>query len=130
MKYMKWIGILAVSLLVFSCFMPWIVVTGPSISAGGMDAGGTNFGKPGYFHLFFALLFLIFHLIPRLWAKRANLVVVALNMAWAIRNFFILAICRGGDCPERQLGLWLMMLASVLLLLAALFPDMDPVDRK
>lgn len=129
MKNMKWVGILAVSLLVFSCFLPWIVVTGPNISAGGMDAGGTNFGKPGYFHLFFALLFLTFHLIPRLWAKRANLVVVALNMAWAIRNFFILAICRGGDCPERFLGLWLMLLASVLMLLAALFPDVKMNEK-
>lgn len=130
MKYMKWLGVLAVGLLIYSCFSNWIAVTDRGVIAGGMDAGGTNFGKPGYFHLFFALLFLPFHLIPRLWAKRANVVVVALNMAWAIRNFFVLAICRGGDCPERLLGLWLMLLASVLMLLAALFPDMNPVERK
>lgn len=129
MKNMKWVGIIAAGLLVYSCFLPWVAITGPHITAGGMDDGGTNFGKPGYFHLFLAALFLFFHLVPRLWAKRANLAVVALNSAWAIRNFLILGICRGGDCPERLLGLWLMLLASVLMLLAALFPDVKMNEK-
>lgn len=130
MKYMKWVGIFAFLILVISCFLPWIAVTNLSIEAGGMNAGGTNFGKPGVLHLILGIAFLIFHLIPRLWAKRANLPVTALNMAWAIRNFFILAICRGGDCPDRLLGLWLMLIASILMLVAALFPDVKLNQKK
>ncbi|MBK6936033.1 MAG: hypothetical protein IPH18_03480 [Chitinophagaceae bacterium] len=129
MRYIKWLGIVAFLLLVIACFLPWIAVAGPNISAGGMDAGGTNFGKPGVLHLILGVLFLALHLIPRLWAKRVNVVVAALNIAWAVRNFFILAICRGGECPDRLPGFWLMLVASVLMLITALFPDMEPIEK-
>ncbi len=123
MRYMKWIGLAAVALMVYACFSPWVIIESKNIVVSGMDAAGTNFGKPGYLHLFLAFFFLIFHFIPRLWAKRANLPVVAVNMGWAIRNFFVIAACRAGECPEKQTGLWLAGIASLLMLLAALFPD-------
>jgi hypothetical protein len=56
--------------------------------------------------------------------------IVALNIAWAIRNYFIISMCREGDCPEKQIGLWLVMLASVLMLIAALFPDVQLKEEK
>lgn len=110
--------------------MPWVIIVSKNITVTGVDATGTNFGKPGYFHFFFGFFFLIFHLVPTLWAKRWNLVVVALNIAWAVRNYFIISMCREGDCPEKQMGLWLVMAASVLMLLAALFPDITLKEDK
>lgn len=130
MRYMKWIGLFALVLLVVSCFMPWVIIISKNITVTGVDATGTNFGKPGYFHFFFGFFFLIFHLVPTLWAKRWNLVVVALNIAWAVRNYFIISMCREGDCPEKQMGLWLVIGASVLMLLAALFPDIKLKEDK
>lgn len=127
---MKWIGLFAIVLLVVSCFMPWVIIISKNITVTGVDATGTNFGKPGYFHFFFGFFFLIFHLVPTLWAKRWNLVIVALNIAWAVRNYFIISMCREGDCPEKQIGLWLVMAASVLMLLAALFPDIKLKEDK
>ena len=123
MRYMKWIGLVAVILLVVSCFMPWVIISSKNIVVSGTDSTGTNFGKPGYTHFVLSFFFIIFHFIPKLWAKRVNLLIVALNIAWAIRNFFIISMCREGECPEKQIGLWLVMLASVLMLIAALFPD-------
>jgi len=123
MKYIKWIGIFGVVLLIGSCFIPWVIISSKNIIVSGIDATGTNFGKPGYFHFFFSFFFIVLHLIPRIWAKRWNLMVVAFNMAWAIRNYFVISMCREGDCPEKQTGLYLMLAASVIILLAALFPD-------
>lgn len=130
MRYMKWIGLAAVALLVYACFSPWVIIESKKIVVSGVDAAGTNFGKPGYLHLFLAGIFLVFHFIPRLWAKRANLPVVAVNLGWAIRNFFVIAACRAGECPEKQLGLYLAGAASVLMLLAALFPDIEISNNK
>jgi hypothetical protein len=124
MRYIKWIGLAAALLLIISCFTPWVIVLSKNITISGIDGGGSNFGKPGYFNLLMAVFFIIFHFIPRVWAKRANLVVVALNTAWAVRNFFVLSFCRGGECPEKQTGLYLMLFASLLILVAGLFPDM------
>ena len=123
MRFMKWIGLFAIVLLVASCFMPWVIIVSKNITVTGIDSTGTNFGKPGYFQFFFGFFFLIFHLIPTLWAKRWNMIVVALNIAWAVRNYFIISMCREGECPEKRIGLWLVLGASTLMLLAALFPD-------
>jgi hypothetical protein len=123
MRYMKWIGLAAVLLLIVSCFSPWVIITSKNIVVSGVDSTGTNFGKPGYTHFVLSFFFVIFHFIPRLWAKRVNLLIVALNIAWAIRNYFIISMCREGECPEKQIGLWLVLLASALMLIAALFPD-------
>ena len=123
MRYMKWIGLFAVILLIVSCFLPWVIIPSKNIVVSGVESTGTNFGKPGYTHFVLSFFFIIFHFIPRLWAKRSNLLVVALNIAWAIRNYFIISMCREGDCPEKQIGLWLVLLASILILIAALFPD-------
>jgi hypothetical protein len=127
---MRWIGILAVLLLIFSCFMPWVVITSKNIVVSGVDSTGTNFGKPGYTHFILGLFFIIFHLIPKLWAKRSNLLIVALNIAWAIRNYFIISACREGDCPEKKIGLWLVLMSSVFMLIAALFPDIELKEEK
>jgi hypothetical protein len=129
MRYIKWIGLFAALLMVLSCFIPWVVVESHQLTISGVDATGTSYGKPGYLHLILVIPFLLFHFTPRLWAKRANLLVVALNMAWAIKNFFLIAVCRGGECPSRKTGLYLMLLSSLLMLAAALFPDMQTGKR-
>ena len=123
MRYMKWVGLFAVILLIVSCFLPWVIIPSKNIVVSGVESTGTNFGKPGYTHFVLSFFFIIFHFIPRLWAKRSNLLVVALNIAWAIRNYFIISMCREGDCPEKQIGLWFVLFASILILIAALFPD-------
>ena len=131
MRYMKWIGLFAAVLLIASCFLPWVIITSKNIVVTGVDSTGTNFGKPGYAHFLLSFFFIIFHLIPKLWAKRWNLVIVALNIAWAVRNFLIISMCREGECPEKKIGLWLVMLGSVLILIAALFPDIKlKTDKK
>ena len=124
MRYMKWIGLAVAALLVVSCFSPWVFIESRNITISGIDAGGTNFGKPGYFHFVLTAFFLFFHFVPRVWAKRSNFFITALNLAFAIRNFFMISACEGGECPEKKTGIYLMLLASVLMLVAALFPDM------
>lgn len=122
MRYTTGIGIAAALLLALACTMPWVLIPSKQLIISGIEASGTRYGKPGYLHLLLGSFFLVFTLIPALWAKRANLLVVAFNMAWTIRNFLILSLCRGGECPERLTGLYLLVLASILMLIVALFP--------
>jgi hypothetical protein len=130
MRYMKWIGLMIVGLLVASCFTPWVIIESKNIVVSGIDATGTNFGKPGYIHFVLSFFYIVFHLIPKVWAKRWNLLVVGLNIAWAIRNYFLISTCREGECPEKQIGLYLVMAASVLLMISALFPDVKLTEEK
>ena len=122
-KYMKWVGFLAAVLLIISCFTPWVFIASQKITVSGIDATGINLGKPAYLHFIFLFFFLLFYFTPRIWAKRMNLLVTAFNTAWAIRNFVVLGACQGGECPEKQIGLYLVLLSSLLLLLSSFFPD-------
>jgi hypothetical protein len=127
---MKWFGLAFAILLVVACFLPWVFIASKDIIVTGVDARGTNFGKPGYFHLILTALFLFFHLMPRVWAKRANLAVTAVNLGWAVRNYFVISFCQAGDCPEKEPGLFLVVITSLFMLISALFPDMQLPENK
>ena len=122
---MKWIGILAAIALIIACFFPWVFIESKNITVTGTESTGTSFGKPGYFHFFLAAFYILFTLIPRVWAKRWNLLIVALNIAWAARNYFIISSCSGGECPEKKMALYVVLISSLLMLVAALFPKME-----
>ena len=123
MRLMKWIGILAAVLLIISCCLTWVIIPSKNIVISGIDARGTYFGKPGYFHFVTSFFFLLFTFIPRIWAKRSNLLVAALNLGWAIRNFLIITVCRGGECPEKHTAVYLILFASLLMLVSSMFPE-------
>jgi hypothetical protein len=132
MRLMKWTGLAAAALLLYSCFTLWVFIVSKNIPVSGVDTTGTNFGKPGYLHFVLTFIFIVFSLIPRIWAKRANPGIAALNLAWAIRNFFVVTACSGGECPEKQIGLYLVLATSAVMFIASLFPDIklkDPVKQ-
>ena len=130
MRYMKWIGLGAAILLIISCFTPWVFIESKNITVSGINATGTNFGKPGYFHLLMTILFILFTFIQRIWAKRTNLFVTAINIGWVVRNFFMITACQGGECPEKKIGIYMIVLSSVIMLLSAMFPDIKLPAQK
>ncbi len=130
MRYLKWIGLAAAVVLAVSCFTPWVFIESGNITVSGVDATGTNYGKPGYFHFLMIAFFLFFTFMPRVWAKRANLLITALNLGWATRNYFIIASCEVGECPVKKVGLFLVLFSSILMLVSALFPDTKLKEQK
>jgi hypothetical protein len=96
-----------------------------------MFASGTqNFGKPGLVNIFCSLGAIVLFLLPRVWAKRTNIFFCGFNMAWAVRNYILLTRCYGGDCPEKKTGLYMLVLASALMLLMAFVPDIQVKEEK
>jgi hypothetical protein len=124
-RKIKWIGVLTAILLVISCFTPWIIIVSKSIIISGVDAPGTNYGRPGYLHILLSAFYILFALLPKLWAKRLNLLVTGINTAWALKNYLILTRCNGGECPAVQTGLWLVLLSSLIMLASSFFPDIS-----
>jgi hypothetical protein len=124
MKYSKWIGLAGVVLLVIACTLPWIQLESRNIIATGLNTEGTNFGKPGLMNIIISFFAAIFFLVPRIWAKRANLFFCGFNLAWSIRNYIIVSGCFAGECPVKRIGLYLLMLSVVVMLIAAVFPDL------
>lgn len=123
MKFSKWIGILGVLLVFVAAFLPWIWVPSVNITVTGVHAAGTNFGKPALLNMLVSAIAAILFYVPTVMAKRANLFFCAFNAAWTIRNYIIVSTCRGGECPEKRFGLYLLIMASLIMIAAALFPD-------
>lgn len=121
LNWQKWIGVVACGLLIISCFMHWAYYSDIQKHFSGFDSkvmfrGKMQhyYGRPGILLCFFAVSCLIFHLLPKVWAKRANLLFAGLCMAYAIRTYFMFSAAYSGYIPQKETGLWLMLIAAVV----------------
>lgn len=51
-------------------------------------------------------------------------------MAWALRNYLLLSTCQGGECPDKKAGLFLLMIASGIILAMSLLPKLNVPGEK
>jgi len=130
MKYSQQIGIAAAIGLVVCCFFPWSIIVSKNLSISGFAAEGTSFGRPGLFHVIFCSAAVLFFAVPRIWAKRTNVFIGAINLAWAIRNYVLVSSCMLGECPEKQPALYAILGCAIVIQLMVLFPSMPVGERK
>jgi len=130
LKYSGWIGVFAALLLILACFLPWAYYPDIDKIFTGFYSEKNMYGKPGKFLIFFSVLAIIFFLWPRIWAKRINMFITAIILAFAIKSFILYSACYRGICPEKKEGIFVMLAGSVLMVLAAMFPDLKLSDKK
>lgn len=131
MKYSKWIGVAAAIAVLLVCYLPWVYVPSVKLEIAGMYASGKqNFGKPGLMNMILSAGAAILFLLPLVWAKRTNIFFCGFNVAWALRNYIVLSRCYGGDCPEKKIGLSLLVAAAAIMLLMSFLPDMQITEDK
>lgn len=129
LKYLYWMGVLACVALIISCFLPWVYYADINQTFDGFYSYLNKYGKPGKFMVLFATLIFVFMLLPRVWAKRTNLFLAALTMAYAIKTFILFGSCYNNYCPEKLFGIYLMLISTVVMLAAAVFPDMRLIEK-
>ncbi|HEY9364269.1 MAG TPA: hypothetical protein VIQ00_13465 [Chitinophagaceae bacterium] len=131
MRVMKWVGYLFVLVLIYAAFLPWATIESKQLTITGMNTTGTNWGVPANLHFVFIGIYVIFSLLPFISVKRMNILITVINLAWAMRNFIMLARCEGGECPVRRIGLYLILLSSIIIFITTLFPDikLKPEDN-
>ncbi|HVB03900.1 MAG TPA: hypothetical protein VNE41_09315 [Chitinophagaceae bacterium] len=129
MKYSRLTGLLFCLLIIAAAFLPWITIALNRQTYTGMQTGTSALGEPGYGNIVLALLILIGIGVNRIWSIRLNIVFSALLIAYNIRNYLIFTRCEMGYCPEKEAGLYLTVLAAILILISCLLPS-DPKDFK
>lgn len=130
MKYSQVIGIVAALVLIGACFLPWTFHPDLNKSFTGFFSENNVYGKPGKIFIAFAVIAIIFFLTPKIWAKRWNLLIGAIIVAFAVRCFIVYSGCYRGICPQKLAGLWVMSGSAVALLLMAFFPDTKLPEKK
>ena len=122
-RYSKWIGLLAFLILLLACFMPWAYYADVAESFTGFYSKKNVYGIPAKFLLIFAGITTLFSFLKNLWFKRSALLFGGLNVAYAIKNFLLFGACYRGNCPEKKLGLYLMIFATIVIFISSLFPE-------
>lgn len=120
---------LAVLLMALACFLPWSIIESKQLTITGMQTVGTSFGRPGLFLLIFGTIGFILFALPMIWAKRTNVFVSALILAWSIRNYILVSTCMFGECPVKQPALYVLVVCAVVIQLMSFFPRI-PVGSK
>lgn len=123
-KVLQKIGLLACILLALSCLMPWAYYADLKESFTGFYSFQNQYGKPGKFLMLVAVVGFVLMILPKIWAKRTNLFVCALGVGYAIKTFILFTSCYRAYCPEKRIGIYLMLMSAIIMLAAAVFPDL------
>lgn len=128
------IGIMACVAMIISCFLPWTYYPVVNETFTGFHvvrfATGNFYGKAGYAIVALTLIIFMLMLIPKIWAKRLNLFVAALLVAYTIRTFIIFtAGLVAGDVVKKP-GIYAIIACSLLIMIGTLFPNQPVVSTK
>ena len=131
-KIIHWLGVSACIVLIISCFLPWANYNDGTIreSFNGFYSHNNFYGKPGWFLVISGVVILIFMILPAIWAKRANLFISALVVGYCIKTYIVFASCYNNYCPVKQAGIYWMLISSVIILVASIFPDLGSTRKK
>jgi hypothetical protein len=129
-KYLHYLGIIACITLIVSCFLPWGFYADINQEFTGFYSYKNQYGRPGKLMTIMAVMMLIFMLLPKIWAKRTNLFLGALLVAYAVKSYVLYSSCYNNYCPEKKFGLYLMLGCTVIMLIASIFPNMRLVEKK
>jgi hypothetical protein len=129
MKYSQRIGIAAALLLVAASYMPWAYFPDLGKEFTGFYSELNRYGRPGKILMFLSAVMIVLFLTPKLWAKRTNIVAGGITLAFAIKCYILYTACYRGICPEKRIGIFLILLAAGIAMGASLLPDL-PVKQE
>jgi hypothetical protein len=128
MKHYKLTGLLTALVLIISCFLPWAFYPDLNKSFTGFFSEKNNYGKPGIFFVFIALFSIVLILSDKVWAKRTHVLISALNIGYMITKYIQFTSCYYGTCPQKEIGIYLVVASSLMMLIVALFPNVKLVS--
>ena len=111
-------------------FIPWAYYPDLQKDFTGFFSERNTYGRPGKVLLFFSVTAILLFLIPKVWAKRANVLLCALTIAFAVKSYILYTACYRGTCPEKKVGIFLVLVASSLMTLCAVLPDTKLKENK
>ena len=110
--------------------MPWTYYADATITEEaqrtftGFYSYRNNYGRPGKMLVTIGVIVFILMILPKIWAKRANLFVCALGVGYAVKTYILFVSCYNAYCPEKKAGIFLMLIASVVMLVSSAFPNL------
>ena len=124
MKYSKWIGLVIYILLIVVCFLPWTYHADLDKYFNGFFSQKDVYGKPGKFFVIFSVICIVLIFVEKVWAKFMHLFFAGIIIAYALKTYHLFTSSYNAYTPEKQMGIYLLIILSIFSFLIALFPDM------
>jgi hypothetical protein len=125
------LGLVSCVLVIIACFMPWTYYPNdPSIPTEaertftGFYTFKNYYGRPGKFLVAFAAISLVLRLLPKVWAKRTDLFLSAVILAYGLRCYFEFTGNYNGIVPIVKPAMYIILIAPLVMQAAAIFPDL------
>jgi hypothetical protein len=128
LKFLHYLGLLACVTLVISCFLPLTYHADVQKYFTAFFSEKDMYGKPGLFITIFVVLIFLGMLVPKIWAKRLNLFLAAITFAYILKTYILFSSCYNAYCPQKQAGLYVMLLSSIALLISSMLPNVKLSD--
>ena len=107
-------GIAAAVMIIVSAFLPWLTIESRQLVFTGVHTAGSNFGEPGKLNIILSLIAALLFIAQKQWAQRVNVFIAGFLMAWTFRNMILFARCEMGECPHKEIGLYLSLIGAVI----------------
>lgn len=107
-------GIAAAVIIIVSAFLPWLTIESKQLVFTGLQTKGSNFGEPGKLNIILAVVAGLLFIARKQWAQRVNLFISGFLMAWTFRNMILFARCEMGECPHKEIGLYLSLIGAII----------------
>lgn len=129
-KILHYSGLAACIALIISCFLPWAYFADINQHFTGLYSYKNEYGRPGKFLIVVAVIVFVFMLLPKVWAKRTNLFICALGVGYAIKSYILFTSCYKAYCPETKPAIFIMLISTIVMLAAAIFPNLKLEEKK
>ena len=130
MRQYKIIGVALCMLLIVSTLLPWAFYADLGKNFTGFYSENNTYGKPGKFFAAFAVVAIILTLVNKVWAKRTLLFLAPVNIGYLIKTYILFTTCYNTYCPEKKIGLYLLIISSVGIMVIALLPKLNLPPEK
>jgi hypothetical protein len=107
-------GLVAAVIIIVSAFLPWLTVESRHLVFTGLQTKGSNFGEPGKLNIVLSVIAALLMIVQKQWAQRVNVFVTGFLIAWTFRNMVLFARCEMGECPEKEIGLYLSLAGAIV----------------
>lgn len=128
-KITYYTGILACIAMILSCFLPWVHINTINETFTGFRvtrfSTGNYYGRAGITITIMTSITLLLMIVPKIWAKRMNLFVAALLLAYTLRTYVIFTNSLFPGEVDKLIGIYMIVLLAFVILFATVFPKLN-----
>ena len=132
-KILHYLAIVATLAIIATCFIPWVHYNNIDVTFNGYNvkkfATGVYYGRAGIIITIFAAISLLFTLLPSIVAKRVNMFLCALLVAYTLRTYVIFTGSLFDGEVTKLAGIYLIVFLSFVMVICSVFPYLKKEEK-